>query len=154
MRTTNSSSQPLNRPARWKVLLATLTLGFVSAVGWVAATPAPASAFCAGVGAPRSFGLFSSAGIHAIENALGGTCNGDTIYAGSIQDGLTDGFCAYALFRDVTVTLQQFDCVTLGSAPTFAFFDQNSPPNSSAFEAVSLTPDCIAMCTTTGTFGY
>lgn len=75
----------------------------------------PAAAWCAGVNQPRQFDFFYGSNIVARESySDGGTCDGNTYYAGKVQDSYTDGSCAYVkLTEDYSnIWTQQTSCTT------------------------------------------
>lgn len=133
------NTQPIGRRPSWRAAIAATLLLLTSGVT-VALAAAPAQAVCTGRGSNLSIALTrpSDGAVLARETwQNSGTCDGLGDYYGRVQDSITDGSCAYALFFEPNAGQNQVtsgtSCTT-GAYSNYRYYDRYSPNSDAWFD--------------------
>jgi hypothetical protein len=111
------------------VLAFALAASLAVALGPTSVLPS-AHATCAGAGVTGQIDQNFGGHVVATEANVGGACNADGVYRGTIADRREDGKCAQVKFRDAgVVSTQGIDCTANNGPVEYVFYDRNGNNN-------------------------
>lgn len=107
------------KPKRWLIYVLAVASANLALLAPMIASAPSASALCTYPSGYEATQYYGGTLVAREDPAYGGTCDFDTYYAGSINDPVTDGSCAYAWFSDNAggyFATQGVECTTGGWA--------------------------------------